>query len=147
VYRFPHRLLLAFRIVLALFWLYEGLWLKIVHPSTRELGAIAAIGAPAPLTPPDVLRLIGVGEILLAFGVVTGRFAQALAILQFAVLVCANLIGLEFGQSAADPVGTLVRNLPLALCIYVVGEYSRAAGDIRVRARKTAHVVPAPPPR
>ena len=125
--RLPPSLLRAFRLSIALVWLHEGLWMKILRQDPHELSIVAAVGAPPPLTPHLFLLLIGAGETLLAIAVLTGLFARPLALFQIIILLTMNLIGILFGHGTiADPIGLLIHNLPLLLCIYAVGADQRA---------------------
>jgi uncharacterized membrane protein YphA (DoxX/SURF4 family) len=117
-------LLTAIRLSVAAIWLYEGLWLKIVRPVPHELAVVAAV-AFGPLSPERLLALIGGGETLLGLGVLSGLYPRFLAWFQGSVLVLMNGIGIAFSHGAiADPVGLVLKNLPLLLCIIVLGLYS-----------------------
>jgi uncharacterized membrane protein YphA (DoxX/SURF4 family) len=117
-------LLTAIRVSVAMIWLYEGLWLKIIHPVPHELAVVEAV-AFGPLSAERLLALIGGGETLLGLGVLSGLYPRFLAWFQGSVLVLMNGIGVAFSHGAiADPVGLLLKNLPLLLCIIVLGLYS-----------------------
>jgi uncharacterized membrane protein YphA (DoxX/SURF4 family) len=117
-------LLTAIRLSVAAIWLYEGLWLKIVHPVPHELAVVESV-AFGPLSPERLLALIGGGETLLGLGVLSGLYPRFLAWFQGSVLVLMNGIGIAFSHGAiADPVGLVLKNLPLLLCIIALGLYS-----------------------
>jgi uncharacterized membrane protein YphA (DoxX/SURF4 family) len=128
-------LLIALRLSIAAIWLYEGLWLKILHPSPHELAVVEAVPF-GKLSPAQVLALIGAGETLMGLGVLSGLYPRFLAWFQGSVLVLMNGIGIAFSHGAiADPVGLVLKNLPLLLCILVLGLYSPEK-RVRLRAAK-----------
>lgn len=117
----PPGLLTAIRLSVAAIWLYEGLWLKILHPAPHELAVVETVPR-GPLTAAQFLALIGGGETLMGLGVLTGRYPRFLAWFQGSVLVLMNGAGIAFSHGAiADPVGLVLRNLPLLLCIIGLG--------------------------
>lgn len=119
--RVPPTLLIAFRIAVAAVWIYEGLWLKLLRPAPHELAVVASFAA-GPLSPRELLAVIGCGETLLGLGVLSGLFARLLAWFQGTLLVLMNGLGILFaGEAIADPFGLVIRNLPLLLCVVTLG--------------------------
>lgn len=119
--RVPPALLTAVRLAVAAVWIYEGLWLKVVHPSAHELAVVGSVTI-GPLSPAGFLRLIGWGETVLGLGVLTGLYYRFLAWIQALLLVLMNGIGILIaGKAIADPLGLVIHNLPLLLCIAVLG--------------------------
>jgi len=87
----------------------------------HELAIVQSV-ALGPLTPLLFMRLIGIGETLLGLGVLSGLYSRPLAWFQGVLLVLMNGIGIAFsGGAIADPVGLVLRNLPLLLCIAALG--------------------------
>lgn len=122
------RVLAAIRGIVALVWLYEGLYMKLLARDPHELSIVAAVGGPGGLSPAQFLGLIGAGETLLALGVLSGLFARPLAILQAVLLLSMNVVGIVMGGgNIADPAGLLVRNLPFLACMYLIGRYGPGA--------------------
>jgi uncharacterized membrane protein YphA (DoxX/SURF4 family) len=116
-------LLTAIRLAVAAVWIYEGLWLKVVRPAPHEL-AVAQSVPMGPFSPAALLGVIGGGETLLGLGVLSGRYDRFLAWFQGVLLVLMNAIGILFAGSAiSDPVGLVIHNLPLLVCIVVLGVY------------------------
>ncbi len=116
-------LLIAIRCAVAAVWIYEGLWLKVVHPSPHELAVVESIRFGS-LSPSQLLLLIGCGETALGLGVLSGRQDRFLAWFQGAILVLMNALGILLGGTAiADPFGLVIHNLPFLLCIVVLGVY------------------------
>jgi uncharacterized membrane protein YphA (DoxX/SURF4 family) len=114
-------LVLAARVVVALVWLFEGLWLKVIEQAPNELAVVAAL--PVPWPPQLFLTAIGIGETALAVAVLTGWWARPLAILQLVLLVALNGLGIAFagGTAISDPVSLVVHNLPFAVCVVLSG--------------------------
>ena len=114
-------LLAAMRLAVAAVWIYEGLWQKVLRPAPHELAIVQSV-ALGLLSPLQFLRLIGIGETLLGLGVLSGLYARPLAWFQGVLLVLMNGIGIaSSGSAIADPVGLVIRNLPLLLCIAALG--------------------------
>ena len=68
------------------------------------------------------------GETLLALGVLSGLWWRPLAWFQLALLAAMNAIGILAGGGAiADPAGLILRNLPFAMCIILIGLYGPGA--------------------
>jgi uncharacterized membrane protein YphA (DoxX/SURF4 family) len=129
-------LLAAIRLAVAAVWIYEGLWLKVVRPAPHEL-AVAQSVTVGPFSPATLLHLIGGGETVLGLAVLSGRFDRVLAWFQGVVLVLMNAIGILFAGSALpDPVGLVIHNLPLLLCIVVLGVYGPGSAAPPGAARK-----------
>jgi len=129
-------LLAAIRLAVAAVWIYEGLWLKLLRPSPHELAVVQSIAA-GPLSPAQLLFLIGGGETLLGLAVVSGLYARPFAWFQGALLVLMNGLGIAFGGSAIpDPFGLVIHNLPLLLCIVALGVHGPGAFASPRRAGK-----------
>lgn len=126
------------RLAIALVWLYEGLWLKLIERAPHELAVVEGVGGLMSLTPLQFLQLIGAGETLLALGVLSGLFWRPLAWFQLALLVAMNAIGiLKGGNAISDPAGLLIRNLPFVLCIVIVGLYGPGAVALSFSRRES----------
>jgi uncharacterized membrane protein YphA (DoxX/SURF4 family) len=112
----------AVRACVALVWLYEGLWLKLIRRAPHELAVVEGVGGFGPLTPLQFLQAVGAGETLLAVGVLSGLWWRGLAWFQIALLAAMNAVGILMGGGAiAEPAGLVVRNLPFVACIALVG--------------------------
>jgi uncharacterized membrane protein YphA (DoxX/SURF4 family) len=98
--------------------------MKLVARDPHELAIVAAVGGPGGLSAEGFLKLIGAGETLLGFGVLSGLGARPLAVFQILLLLAMNLIGSAWGGgNVASPVGLLIKNLPFLMCIYLVGQF------------------------
>lgn len=121
----------AVRAGVALVWLYEGLWQKLIRRAPHELAVVEGVGGVGPLTPAQFLQFVGAGETLLALGVLSGLWWRPLAWFQIALLAAMNGVGIVMGGGAiSDPAGLIVRNVPFVLCIAVVGLYGPGAGAL-----------------
>src|SRR5437899_3434041 len=81
----PWLWLMAVRITVSAVWIYEGLWLKMIHPAAHELAVMRSV-ALGPL-PPDLLLFgIGCGELLLGLGVLSGFSPRFLMLFQATIL-------------------------------------------------------------
>lgn len=117
------RLLLAIRFVVALIWFYEGFWQKLVMRDAYELSIVRQFTA-SDTGAAQLMSAIGTAETLLAIAVLSGLFARPLAWFQVAILVVMNLTGIFFGNDTIEqPVGLLIKNLPLWTCMATIGFY------------------------
>lgn len=114
--------LFGLRLMIALIWLYNGLWLKVIQLDPEHLAVVQGLEQNL-ITPENLLRLIGGCEILLALGVLSGLFNRFVSIFQFTILLVMNIIGIVFSGAIAAPLGLLVQNLPLFFCIALVAYY------------------------
>jgi uncharacterized membrane protein YphA (DoxX/SURF4 family) len=114
-------LLRVIRFCVAAVWIYEGLFQKIVGPAEHELAVVQSLPG-LPVSALTLLRIIGIGETLLGIAVASGLYARPLAIFQGLLLITMNGLGIALGGGAiADPVGLIVKNLPLLCCIALLG--------------------------
>lgn len=120
---FDSRFLFGVRCTIALIWLYEGLWLKVIAQDAHELSIVRQFS-----NTPDGARLlmlgIGCAETLLALGVLSGWYWRALSWFQITILPVMNLVGIFFGGGTiAKPAGLIIHNLPLFLCMALIALY------------------------
>ena len=119
------------RVIVALVWLYQGLWLKVIAVDPHHLEIVTQVGFSSPLL---ALRLIGAGETLLALGVLSGLLHRWIALFQIVLIVAMNVSGILFGGGEiAHPAGLIIGNLPLLFCIALVGLYGPGSYAIRPR--------------
>ncbi len=133
--KFHPQIIFALRFIVALVWLHEGLWLKLVTRAPHEVAVVEAVGQVGPLAPLQLLLLIGAGETVLAIGVLSGLFWRALAVFQIVLLVTMNAIGIlrSGGTAIPDPLGLVIKNLPLLMCIALIGLYGPGAWAWKLR--------------
>ncbi len=112
--------LILIDVAVALVWLYEGLWCKVLGGSRHELEVVEA----APLFSPNVaalfLRALGVLETMLAVWVLTGWQPLWAAVVQTTLLVSLNTAGIMWSRHLIpDPPGMLVKNFAFLILVWV----------------------------
>lgn len=122
------------RCVLALVWLYNGLWEKIIAVDTHHLEIVQAVTSTLPrIGPVLVLRTIGGCETLLAVGIISGLFHRFVSWFQIIVLFTMNMIGILCGGSSIhNPSGLLIMNLPIIMCALMVAYYGPGSYALRI---------------
>lgn len=120
------------RLAIALVWLYNGLWCKLLLrcPDHAEIvaGAAADLALSTTLRLPatPVLWALGAAETALAVWVLTGRGARAAAWVQTLLLVGMNAAGLLFRPEAIPrPGALLVHNFVLLVLVWAVASGGR----------------------
>lgn len=105
------------RMAVALVWLYQGLWHKIIAVDARHLEIVAS--APSFLPPRLALGMIGGLETLFAISILASWRQRLFAWLQIGMLVAMNVAGIFFaGDKIPDIGGMLTMNLVFALTIW-----------------------------
>lgn len=114
------------RLAIALVWLYQGLWCKVLGGAPRHEAVIAAAPFIGPATARAAMVAIGLVECGLALWVVSGWRMRWAALAQTALLVGMNAAGLVWARSLlADPVGMILQNFAFVLLIWIAAEDSR----------------------
>lgn len=114
--RLSQRFLLAVRLVLALTWLYQGLWLKLILVDPHHLSIVEGI---FPGHGKLFLTVIGSGETLLGLGIASGLLYRFVTAFQAGLLITMNTIGILSGGVPA-PAGLIVANLPLLMLMLIL---------------------------
>ena len=110
------------RVAIALVWLHEGLWMKVLRQDPHEVSIVGAVGSPLGMTATQFLCLIGAGEVLIALAVLAGLYPRFVAGFQIGLLLAMNVTAIFFGRGTiADPIGLLIHNMPLIVCIFLNG--------------------------
>lgn len=116
----------ALRAAVALVWLYQGLWHKVLWVDARHLEIVAS--APAFLPPRVALGLIGAWETWFALAVLLKWKPQFFAWLQIGTLAAMNTAGLLFaGDKIPDAGGMLTMNLVFILTIWGLAAHDPTA--------------------
>lgn len=114
-------IVMAARGAIALVWLYNGLWAKLMERVPHQLSVVEGVPFLSHDGAVIVLKALGLVETALALWVVSGRSARAAAIIQTALLVGMNMAGLIWGIAAIpDPIGMIITNLALLALIWMV---------------------------
>lgn len=122
------KLVFAIRCVLALIWLYNGLWLKILHVDPHHLEIVQAVFQISINQASDFLNVIGSLETLLGIGILSGLFHRFVNYFQVLILVVMNSVGIVSGEGTiSDPAGLLIMNLPTIMCAIIIARYGPGA--------------------
>jgi len=110
---------LSVRGVMALVWLYNGLWLKLV---TRDLQHVRIVESvfPDPAAASLVLTAIGCAETALALAILSGRASRVVNLGQVGLLLAMNGVGIAFSAEITHPAGLVISNLPLVACALAI---------------------------
>jgi uncharacterized membrane protein YphA (DoxX/SURF4 family) len=109
------------RVVVASVWLHEGLWQKLIARDPHELSIVQQFATSAQ-NAHVMMAGIGAAETLMALAVLSGLFCRPLAWFQIFILLLMNAVGILFGHGTiADPIGLLIHNLPLVVCMALLG--------------------------
>lgn len=108
------------RVALALVWLYEGLWCKLLGRMPHQLDVVAAHPLFDAKSARLVLNALGLVEVALALWVLSGWWPFWAALTQTLLLVGMNANGLLFSREhIPDPGGMVVKNFALIVLMWV----------------------------
>lgn len=110
---------LAARAVMALVWLYNGLWLKLIVADAHHQQIVASTFHDAALGL-MIMSGIGAGETLLALGILLGCLPKMVNGVQIGVLVGMNAVGILCSGQIERPAALVVSNLPLVVCAVAI---------------------------
>jgi len=111
------------RFAIALVWLYQGLWCKVLGGAPRHEAVIAAAPFIGPAAARGAMVAIGLVECGMALWVVSGWRMRGAAMAQTALLVGMNAAGLVWARSLlADPLGMILQNFAFVLLIWIAAE-------------------------
>ena len=109
------------RIAVALVWLYEGLWCKLLGRMPHQVEVVASVPAMSARSAAIVLRAIGGVECALAVWVLAGWRPVPAALAQTALLVGMNAGGLVWARRIIpDPAGMVLKNFAFLVLAWVV---------------------------
>lgn len=119
----PAGLLWLGRAAVALVWLYQGLWLKVLRADPRHAAIVAsALGAGAE-TARGALAAIGLAETALAVWVLWGWRPRLAALAQTVLLAAMNAGGILGGRAhLPDPAGMVLQNAAFLVLAWIVAE-------------------------
>ena len=111
------------RASVALVWLYQGLWSKLLGGSPSQGAVVESTPGWTRLPASSLLRAIGAIEVVLAVWVLTGYRRRFAAITQTGLLLAMNAGGLVWGRGhISDPGGMVVNNLAFLALVWCVAE-------------------------
>jgi uncharacterized membrane protein YphA (DoxX/SURF4 family) len=113
------------RASIALVWLYEGLWCKLLGGVPRQAEVIAAAPFPGAAAARAALIALGLAECAIAAWVLSGRRMRQAALVQTVLLVAMNAGGTIWARRLIpDPGGMIVQNLAFLVLIWIAAEDS-----------------------
>jgi hypothetical protein len=114
---------LLLRIAVALVWLWQGLWLKVIAVDPRHLEIVSA--APFGMSKHLLLGLIGAVETSFAIATLFRFRPRLFAWLQILALAAMNGCGIAFAADRIPDIGgMLAMNLVFALAIWGLGHHA-----------------------
>ncbi len=117
----PDRLLA--RTSIALVWLYQGLWCKVLGQAPRHQAVIASVPFLSPAAGHWALIALGLLESVIALWVLWGRRLRLAAILQTALLVAMNAGGVVWASHLIpDPAGMILQNVAFLVLVWIAAE-------------------------
>lgn len=116
------------RLALAIVWLYNGLWLKVIATDAHHLAIVTALGIEPYISPLFILKAIGCCETLLAAGILSGLLFRFVSYFQIFILLLMNTLGIMFGSGTIqNPAGLIVSNLPTLICCLFIAHLGPGA--------------------
>ena len=113
------------RASIALVWLYEGLWCKLLGGMPRHAEVIAATPFLGPVTARAALITLGLAECGIAAWVLSGRRMRQAALVQIGLLIAMNAGGTIWARRLIpDLGGMIVQNLAFLVLIWIAAEDS-----------------------
>lgn len=113
------------RASIALVWLYEGLWCKVLGGVHRQAEVIAATPFLGPASARAALITLGLAECGIAAWVLSGRRMRQAALVQTVLLVAMNAGGTIWASRVIPDVGgMIVQNLAFLVLIWIAAEDS-----------------------
>ena len=111
------------RASIALVWLYEGLWCKLLGGVPRQAEVIAAAPFIGPATAGAALITLGLAECGIAAWVLSGWRMRPAALVQTVLLIAMNAGGTIWARRLIpDPGGMIVKNLAFLVLIWIAAE-------------------------
>jgi hypothetical protein len=111
------------RLSIALVWLYQGLWCKVLGRAPGHVAVISAVPFIGPGGSRVALITLGLVECGIAAWVLSGERMHQAAIVQTVLLVAMNLGGLIWAwRLIPDPPGMILQNFAFLMLIWVATE-------------------------
>jgi uncharacterized membrane protein YphA (DoxX/SURF4 family) len=111
------------RLAIALVWLYQGLWCKVLGGVPRHQAVISAVPFIGSEAGHRTLLALGLLECGIGLWVLSGRWMRQVAIVQTALLAAMNAGGLIWAAHLIpDPAGMVLQNFTFLLLIWIATE-------------------------
>lgn len=118
------------RVAVALVWLYEGVWCKLLGREQRQVQVVEAVPRLGPLLGRPFLIVLGVAETALGAWVLSGWAPGLCALTQTLLLVTLNANGLLWARRIIhDPGGMVVKNFAFLLLAWVQAALAAGAAS------------------
>lgn len=119
------------RASIALVWLYQGLWCKLLNGVPRHKAVVGAVPFIGPAAARGVLIVLGLAECCIGAWVLSGKRMRHAAIAQTALLIAMNAAGTIWASRfIPDPVGMMVQNFAFLVLIWIAAEEPLYAAQI-----------------
>jgi hypothetical protein len=119
--------LVVVRGAVALVWLYEGLWCKVLGRERRQVQVVEAVPKLGPAVGRRFLFALGLVEVALSVWVMSGVTPGLCAITQTVLLVALNANGLLWARHIIhDPAGMVVKNASFLMLAWIAAAMSGA---------------------
>jgi hypothetical protein len=116
------------RLSIAMVWLYQGLWCKVLGGVPRQEAVISTVPFLGAAQVHVAMITLGLLECGLGVWVLSGQRMRQAAIVQTALLAAMNGGGLIWAwRVIPDPVGMIVQNFPFLVLVWVASEDRRYA--------------------
>ena len=113
------------RLAVALVWLYEGFWCKILGRMPHQESIVESVPALSGPGARLFLRSLGYLECGFAVWVLSGLWPWWAALAQTVILIAMNGVGLTFArQHIHDPIGMVLKNFALVILLWVPAGYA-----------------------
>lgn len=110
---------------IALVWLYQGLWCKVLGWNSRQNALVANVPFIGPLAARTVLIALGLIECLIAAWVLSGKRMRHAAFAQTALIIAMNAGGIIWAGRLIPDVGSmLVQNFAFLVLVWIAAEGS-----------------------
>ena len=111
------------RLAIALVWLYQGFWCKVLGGVPRHEAVIAAVPFIGSAAGRSALIALGLLECGIGLWVLSGRWMRQAAIVQTVLLAAMNTGGLIWATHLIpDPAGMVLQNFTFLLLIWIATE-------------------------
>ena len=111
------------RLAIALVWIYQGLWLKVLAGDPHHLAVISAVPFIGPIAGRAALMLLGLVECGVGIWVLGGWQMRRAAMAQTALLAAMNAGGLIWAwRLIPDPAGMILQNFAFVLLAWSAAE-------------------------
>ena len=111
------------RVSIALVWLYQGLWCKLLSGAPQHAAVVGAVPFIGPAAAKAVLIALGLAECGIAVWVLSAMRMRLAAITQTMLLIAMNSGGIIWAwHLIPDPAGMLVQNFAFLVLIWIATE-------------------------